>query len=173
MQATRRSFVVGAAVHAGLIALSPGARAQDRSFPAVPELSGRTLSGRTLSLAGLRGKVVLLWFWSTGCAICRDVLPELRANYSGWRGKAFELVTVATDSNVDDVRSYERIVQAIVPLAETIPSLWRRDAATQDNFPARLSMPTAFLIDATGRIVETYVGRIPADAWDRIAELLP
>lgn len=173
MQSIRRSFVVGAAIHAGLIALPIVTRAQDKPLPTVPKLSGRALSGRTLSLASLRGKVVLLWFWSTGCAICRDVLPELRANYAGWSGKAFELVTVATDLNVDDVRSYERIVQAIVPLAETIPSLWRLDAATQDNFPARLSMPTAFLIDTKGRIVQTYVGRIPAEAWDQIAALLP
>lgn len=173
MQSIRRSFVVGAAIHAGLIALPLVTRAQDKPLPTVPKLSGRALSGRTLSLASLRGKVVLLWFWSTGCAICRDVLPELRANYAGWSGKAFELVTVATDLNVDDVRSYERIVQAIVPLAKTIPSLWRRDAATQDNFPARLSMPTAFLIDTKGRIVQTYAGRIPAEAWDQIAELLP
>jgi len=173
MPSTRRSFVVAATIHAGLLALPVSAHAQDKSMPSVPELSGRMLSGRTLSLAGLRGKVVLLWFWSTGCSICRDVLPELRANYAGWRGKPFELVTVATDSNIDDVRSYERIVQAIVPLAETIPSLWRRDPATRDNFPARLSIPTAFLIDAKGQLVETYVGRIPAEAWDRIAELLP
>jgi len=173
MRSTRRSFVVGAAVHAGLIAVLPAARGQDKPLPSFPELSGRTLSGRALSLASLRGRVVLVWFWSTGCAVCRDVLPELRANYAGWKGKAFELVTVATDSNVDDVRSYERIVQAIVPLAETIPSLWRRDATTRDNFPARLSVPTAFLIDTKGRIVETYAGRIPAEAWDRIADLLP
>jgi len=51
--------------------------------------------------------------------------------------------------------------------------MWRRDAATTDNFPVRLSVSTAFLIDTTGRIVERYVGRIPAEAWDRIAELLP
>jgi thiol-disulfide isomerase/thioredoxin len=173
MQSTRRLFVVGVTIHAGLITLPLAARGQDKPVPTAPELSGRVLSGRTLSLASLRGKVVLLWFWSTGCAICRDVLPELRANYAGWRGKAFELITVATDVNVDDVRQYERIVQTMVPLAETIPSMWRRDTATRDNFPTRLSMPTAFLIDARGRIVETYVGRIPAEAWDRIAELLP
>ena len=81
MQSIRRSFVVGAAIHAGLIALPIVTRAQDKPLPTVPKLSGRALSGRTLSLASLRGKVVLLWFWSTGCAICRDVLPELRANY--------------------------------------------------------------------------------------------
>ena len=173
MPSTRRSFVVGAAVHAGLIAVPSSAHGQDKPVAAVPSLSGRTLSGQTLSLASLRGKVVLLWFWSTGCAICRDVLPELRANYSGWRGKAFELITVATDLHVEDVRSYERIVQAIVPLTETIPSLWRHDPATRDNFPVRLSMPTAFLVDAKGRIVETYIGRVPPDAWNRIAEILP
>jgi thiol-disulfide isomerase/thioredoxin len=126
-----------------------------------------------LSLQALRGKVVLVWFWSTGCAVCRDVLPELRSNYDGWHGKPFELVTVATDGIREDVVRYERIVQAIVSLKEAPPALWRRDPQYRDNFPAGLALPSAFLLDPAGRVVEQYAGRIPAQAWDRIAELLP
>ena len=42
-----------------------------------------------------------------------------------------------------------------------------------DNFPAAIAQPTAFLLDANGRGVERFSGRIPAQASDRIAELMP
>ena len=179
MRSSRRSFLLDTAVGAALPLVAAGAwpvraRAQAAApSSALGELSGPTLSGKMLSLQSLRGKVVLVWFWSTTCAVCRDVLPELRANYAGWHGKPFELVTVATDALREDVLQYERIVQTIVSSKEMPPALWRRDPQHRDNFPARLMLPTAFLVDPAGRVVEQYAGRIPALAWDRIAELLP
>jgi thiol-disulfide isomerase/thioredoxin len=176
----RRSSLFAAATWLSLALLAASAwpeRANAQSSSGVvgtrAELSGPTLSGAALSLQNLRGKVVLVWFWSTGCAVCRDVLPELRSNYAGWYGKPFEIVTVATDNLADDAVRYERITQSIVPLTQAMPAMWRRDPKHRDNFPVGLSLPAAFLIDASGHIVEQYSGRIPAQAWDRIAELLP
>ncbi len=180
MRSSRRSFLLDTAVGAALPLVAAGAwpvgaraQAASPSSTALRELSGPTLSGGTVSLRGLRGKVVLVWFWSTSCAVCRDVLPELRANYAGWHGRPFELVTVATDALREDVLEYERIVQTIVSSKEMPPALWRGDPQHRDNFPARLTLPAAFLVDPSGRVVEQYAGRIPALAWDRIAELLP
>ena len=179
MRSSRRSFLLSSAARAAVPLLAAGAwsargRAQAASPSRSPaELAGPMPGGKMLSLQGLRGKVVLVWFWSTTCAVCRDVLPELRANHAGWRGKPFELVTVATDASRDDVLQYERIVQTIVASKEMPPALWRHDPRYRDNFPAQLSLPMAFLVDPSGHVVEQYAGRIPAVAWDRIAELLP
>lgn len=167
-----------ASVAFALLLAGPRTGEAQAAGPAAPianelSLSGTTLSGQPISLADLRGKVVLVWFWSTACAVCRDVLPELRANYAGWHGKPFELLTVATDPRLDDVLAYERIARTIVPLRETIPAVWRHQPGHRDTFPAALTMPTAFLIDSRGRVVERFVGRIPPEAWDRVAELLP
>ncbi len=79
--------------HAPAWALQPGD---------VPVLQGKTLAGAPFSLAALRGKVVLVLFWSTDCAVCRDKMPELRANAQGWRGKPFELVTISVDRRMQD-----------------------------------------------------------------------
>ena len=54
----------------------------NRAAPRAPELKGRAwlgTGGRTLSLAQLRGKVVLLDFWTFCCVNCLHVLDELRA----------------------------------------------------------------------------------------------
>ena len=47
-----------------------------------------------------------------------------------------------------------------------------RRARLQDSFGAPGQLPASFLIDKTGNVVQRYQGRIPAEAWDKIAELL-
>jgi len=140
--------------------------------PGAPQVEGRTIDGTPFSLASQRGKVVLLMLWSTGCAVCRDKMPELRQNYEGWAGKPFELVLVSTDSKVQDVFAYEQIISRTVPLRQRFVQLWAGEPGYRDNLGRPARLPAAWLIDKTGKVVERYSGRIPPEAWDRIAELL-
>ena len=137
-----------------------------------PQLEGKTIEGNPFKLASLKGKVVLVMFWSTGCAVCRDKMPELRTNYEGWAGKPFELVAVSTDTRIQDLLDYERIISRTVPLKQRFVQLWTGESGYKDNLGKHAQLPVAFLMDKTGKVVERYVGRIPPDAWDRIADLL-
>jgi glutathione peroxidase-family protein len=137
-----------------------------------PALSGKTTDGQAFSLQSLRGKVVLLMYWSTDCAVCRDKMPELRQNYAGWQGKPFELVLVSTDRRMKDVDDYEKIISSTVPLRQRFIQLWAGEPGYRDNLGKPASLPMAFLLDKSGKVVERYTGRIPAEAWDKIAELL-
>ena len=136
------------------------------------QIEGKTLDGAPFKLSSLKGKVVLVMFWSTGCAVCRDKMPELRNNYEGWAGKPFELVAVNTDARMQDFLDYERIISRTVPLKQRFVQLWAGDGGYKDNIRKPVQLPAAFLVDKTGTVVEHYVGRIPAQAWDRIADLL-
>ena len=138
----------------------------------VPQVDGKTLDGKPFNLATLKGKVVLVMYWSTGCAVCRDKMPELRSNYEGWIGKPFELVAINTDSRVQDFLDYERILSRTVPLKQRFIQLWVGETGYKDNLGKHAQLPAAYLIDKTGKIVERYVGRIPAEAWDKISDLL-
>jgi peroxiredoxin len=140
--------------------------------PAVPAVAGRTTDGRAFQLSSLKGKVVLLMFWSTGCSVCRDKMPELRQNYAGWSGKPFELVLVSTDRRMQDVEDYERILSRTVPATQRFVQLWSGDPGYTDNFGRQAQLPSTFVIDKGGNVVERYQGRVPAEAWDRIADLL-
>lgn len=77
---------------------------------ALLQIKAKTIDGAPFTLTLLNGKVVLVMFWSTDRAVCRDKKPELRNNYSGWVGKPFELVAVGTDSRVLELVDYERII---------------------------------------------------------------
>ncbi|MDP2366999.1 TlpA family protein disulfide reductase [Rhodoferax sp.] len=135
-------------------------------------LQGRTIAGEPFALSSLRGKVVLVVFWSTECAVCRDKMPELRANAKGWSASPFELVTVSVDRRLQDVRDYDQLVLKTTPMAQPAPTLWAGDSAYRDTFGKPVRLPTSYLLDKAGQVVEKYEGRIPAEAWDRIAELL-
>lgn len=143
---------------------------------ALPTVVGKTVNGKAFNLTSLKGKVVLLMFWSTECAVCRDKMPELRENYSGWVGKPFELVMVSVDRRMKDVDDYEAIINRMVPLKQRFVQLWAGDAVYKDNLGSaqlsRTQLPLALLMDKTGKVVERFQGRIPAEAWDKIAELL-
>lgn len=137
-----------------------------------PQIEGQTIDGKAFKLAALKGKVVLVMFWSTGCAVCRDKMPELRTNYEGWAGKPFELVAISTDTRMQDLMDYERIISRTVPMKQRFVQLWAGDGSYKDNMGKQAQLPAAFLIDKTGKVVERYMGRIPPEAWDRIADLL-
>ncbi len=137
-----------------------------------PSLQGRTLSGQALALTALRGKVVLVVFWSTECAVCRDKMPELRANAKGWSSSPFELVTVSVDRHQKDALAYDQLVVKTIPMTRPALTLWSGDTGYRDTFGQPGRLPTSYLLDKEGHLVEKYEGRIPAEAWDRIAELL-
>lgn len=139
---------------------------------AAPVVEGRTVDGKPFRLDSLKGKVVLLMFWSTGCAVCRDKMPELRQNYEGWAGKPFELVLVSVDARRQDLDEYEKIISRMVPVKQRFVQLWAGDAGYRDNVGRPAQLPAAWLLDKSGKAVERYSGRIPPEAWDRIADLL-
>ena len=158
-------------------AQAPSAPAPAPATVAAPAvLQGPTVDGAPFSLAGLKGRVVLVMFWSTGCAVCRDKMPELRQNALGWRGQPFDLVLVSNDRRQQDLVDYERILAATVPVSQRFIQLWSGAPGYRDSLGgtalASASLPAAFLLDKSGRVVERYSGRIPPEAWDRIADLL-
>jgi peroxiredoxin len=138
-----------------------------------PMLVGKTMQPATVDLAQLKGKVVLLFFWSTDCAVCLDKLPELRRNLEGWRGKDFVIVAVSQDRSMADLKSYEQVLDKVAPPNAQMKIVWRRDAAHRDNFgELPTKTPTTVVIDRTGKIAKTVTGRMPAELWDDVAELV-
>ena len=175
-QAMRRQLMLGALA----LACSPPVLAQARSgsgdLEAVadggPHLQGLTVSGQRLALSEMQGQVVLVFHWSTGCAVCRDKMHEMRANVAGWAGQPFRLLGVNWDTRRSDLMDYEALLRQTVPPAQRLQSIWTGDGHHQSSMPRPTHLPMAYLIDKRGRLVETYSSRIPPDAWDRIASLL-
>lgn len=172
----RRHFLRGAMsaiVTPALPALAQTSAPARTSASRIADLRGVMVHDfQPVSLERERGKVVLVFFWSTSCPVCRDKLPEFRVNYEAWRDKGFQLVAVNTDAKPDDMRRYVDLIHRAVPERQQFPIVWRGDARHADNFGAVPHVPTSFLVDRRGRVVKEIHGRIEAALWDDIAELV-
>jgi cytochrome oxidase Cu insertion factor (SCO1/SenC/PrrC family) len=139
-------------------------------------VEGKTLESKDFQLSSLKGKVSLVMFWSTNCPVCRDKMSELRENVKGWSDKPFELVLVSVDKNVKDVEDYFKYLSQIVPAKQRFTQLWAGNATYKDSIDAKQmqlkQLPITYLINKDGKVAAIYNGRIPAQMWDDIAELL-
>jgi hypothetical protein len=154
-----------------LLGAWPLARAQPAGFSG-PTLEGQTADGQALGLAALRGRVVMVFYWSTNCAVCRDKMHEMRANLAGWQQQPFTLLGVNMDARREDLASYENLLRQTIPPAQRLRSVWAAGSSFRSSLAMPQQLPSGVLIDKTGQLVERYSGRIPPEAWDRIAELL-
>lgn len=62
-----------------------------------PEATFVTLTGKTIKMADLKDKVVLVNFWATTCSTCVREMPALVDTYNAYKSKDFELIAVAVD----------------------------------------------------------------------------
>jgi peroxiredoxin len=113
-----------------------------------PAFAVATIKGDTLTLADLRGKVVLLDFWATWCMPCRMELPYVRQAYERFHPKGLEIVGVSLDNSATEVDAFTKM--SGMPWPQTVQGRGnvtpiKRDYAIQ-------SIPAAFLIDREGRI---------------------
>ena len=58
-----------------------------KSKPAAENFTAVTMSGQTVNLAAMKGKVVVLTFWSTRCGICVHEIPKLNQLVQSYKGK--------------------------------------------------------------------------------------
>lgn len=130
-------------------------------------LAAANSDGVRFDATALRGNVSVVFFWSTGCAVCRDSLPELRANLMGWRNKPFSLVVVNVDRQAADWLSYERVLGKFQAPTKGYISV-RQD----DGVPLPTRLPLTLLVDAKGKVLQRIEGRVAPEVWDSVAELL-
>ncbi len=144
------------------------ARADDsvaRERPVAPAWKLAGLDGKPVSLADFKGKVVVLDFWATWCAPCRDEIPgfvELQKQF-GDRG----LVVVGVSLDEEGAPFVQKFVrQHGVSYPVVLGS--REVVAAYDGVDA---LPTTFIIDREGKIVKGHRGFTPPETF--AAEVAP
>ncbi len=103
------------------------------------------LTGDSVSLAAVRGKVVLLNVWATWCHPCRDEIPELQAIHTKYQARGLELVGVSVDADGSD----DAIRAFMSDFRMTYPVWLDPDERISTQFLV-VGVPATFLIDRAG-----------------------
>ena len=159
---------------------SPAAGGRDRAmlfrFEQVTDFT--TLDGRTLALADLRGRVVMIDFFGTWCPPCRRSMPVLVSLYERFHGQGLEVVGLAYEHSPDQdaarraVEAFRDEFKVPYPLAFGPPALWQE---LQEKAAAQGVIPTIVLVDKQGIVRDVFEGLPPgheAVLADRIERLL-
>jgi cytochrome c biogenesis protein CcmG, thiol:disulfide interchange protein DsbE len=114
-----------------------------------------------VSLASLRGQVVVLNFWASWCLPCKDEAPVLEAAWNKWRDEGVTIVGVdVQDFEGDALRFVDRY-------GVTYPILRDENNWTWGHYGLK-GIPETWFVDRTGRLVgERIEGPITAERLDR------
>jgi peroxiredoxin len=117
----------------------------------------RDIGGKTGDLKGLRGKVVLVNFWSTSCGPCREEMPELERLYQRFRAQGLVLLAISGDE-VADLRKYAAEEKVSFPL------LLDPDDKVKKQFRV-VGIPKTFLYDREGHLAGQTLDSPSASGW--------
>jgi peroxiredoxin len=121
----------------------------DEGKPA-PAFTLKSFDGKPLSLADLRGQVVLLDFWGTFCIPCVNALPELQALHAKNASRGFAVVGVTVDDRAAMVAKATSRAKVTYPIVQATPAVW---SAYKVN-----ALPSLVLVGRDGRIVKRFGG---------------
>jgi thiol-disulfide isomerase/thioredoxin len=140
-----------------------------------PELTLKDLDDKNVSLAELKGKVVLVNFWATWCEPCRGEIPELIQLQHKYGPRGFVLLGIALDeegkSVVAPFVAKERFDVGGQKLPMDYKILIGNDEAA-DKFGGLFGYPTSVLISRDGKQVKRVTGAISVDDMAKEIESL-
>ena len=131
-----------------------------------PELTLKDLDGKDVSLASLKGKVVLVNFWATWCEPCKIEIPELIELQQEYGPKGFTVLGIAMDDEgrpaVAPFVQKEKFDTDAGKSTMNYPIVIGNDAAG-DKFGGLLGYPTSVLLSRDGKQVKRITGLITRD----------
>ena len=149
-----------------ILALGLSTFAQQKLQPgnAAPNFSAQSLTGTQVNLDALQGKVVVLTFWSTKCAICHAEIPKLNQIVDRYRGQdvVFLALTMENDAKITPYLRKNPFNFEIMPNSFGVVLKY---ADLDQGGRINMGFPAYFLINKKGTIA------LKANGWDKASNI--
>lgn len=152
---TWRSVILACAA---ALALAPVAQAAPKIGQPAPDFSVTTFGGKTVQLSDLKGDVIVLNFWATWCAPCRQELPILEALFQAYSKYGLQVLAVASEDSVPENKLRPLASKLTIPFVKRIKGPYRQ----LDG------VPTNYIIDRSGKLVYAKAGAFDVDSFNAV-----
>lgn len=123
-----------------------------------PDFSLKSVDGKTVKLSDYKNKVVLIDFWATWCPPCRKGIPDLIDLQKKFKKDLVVLgISLDTDTK-EDVPAFVKNYGINYPVVYG-------DNSTAKLYGGVSGIPTSFLVDKKGNIVDKHVGLVPKEIF--------
>ncbi len=126
---------------------------------------GQWFNSKPLTMEGLRGKVVLVDFWTYTCINCIRTLPYVKSWWQKYKDKGLVIVGVHTPE-FEFEKDPNNVAKAIKDFGLTYPIMQDNDYATWNAY-ANHYWPADYLVDTNGKIIDTHFGEGDYDATEK------
>jgi thiol-disulfide isomerase/thioredoxin len=127
---------------------------------AMPPFLVNDLNGDLISTAALQGKVVLLSFWATWCPPCREEIPELNTLIKRYPDRLVVIGISQDDGPASDVVDFAQKIGMEYPIVMGSKEM-------SEEYGGVPALPTTFVVNPDGKIVQKHVGLFPIEVYDR------
>lgn len=132
-----------------------------------PDFALKSVDGKVVKLSDYKGKVIILDFWATWCPPCRKGIPDLISIQNEYKNDVVIIgVSLDGDKTIKDVPDFIKQYGINYPIVYG-------DEKIVTAYGGIQAIPTAFVIDKKGNIVDQHVGLVDKSIYvNKIKELL-
>jgi thiol-disulfide isomerase/thioredoxin len=129
-----------------------------------PDFTSQTLDRKDVKLSDYRGQVVILDFWATWCGPCMAAMPHTQEVAAQYKDQGVVVLGSCTRDSRAKFEQWVRVNQGKYP-----DIVWTHDSAerTPERASAKLygvgGIPTQFIIDREGKVVDIVVGYLKGE----------
>ena len=117
-----------------------------------PEFSVVTEEGKTLTRSSFGGKVLVLNFWASWCAPCREETPSMELFHKRLKDQGVVLLGISVDKSADKYKGFLKRFGVTFPTSHD-PAMKVSDSYSTYRYPE------TYIINREGRVLEKIVGR--------------
>ncbi len=147
-----------------ILTVSAFAQQSLKTGAAAPDFNLESLDGTVYNLSQLQGKVVVLTFWSTKCAICHSEIPRLNQVVQRYKDKDVVFLALTMENQVK-VEPYLRKNPFDFNILPNSFGVFLKYADTDRGGNINMGFPSYFLINQHGAIA------LRSDGWDKAAKI--
>jgi thiol-disulfide isomerase/thioredoxin len=135
------------------------------SNKAAPDFILSSTSDKKIKLSDYRGKIVIVDFWATWCPPCRRGIPDLIEIQKEY-GQDVIIIGISVDTDTKG-----EVVPFIQQMGINYPIAYA-DAGVVQSYGGVESIPTSFIIDKNGIIVDNHIGLVPKSEFTSVLNKL-